>query len=79
MLRLTFHVGVYFKMKFVMGRFVMEKKGYQRFVCVEEDLNTLYDGEEETVSAPYQSTDEMRERLKKNLIDEGFLELITLQ
>lgn len=57
----------------------MEKKDNQKCVYIGEDLNVLYDGEEETIPETDQSTDEMSKRLKKNLIDEGYLELVTRQ
>ena len=56
----------------------MNDKKYQKCVYVGEYLDVITGDDENFPPEPYQSTQEMRDRLKKNLIEEGFLELITL-
>ncbi len=60
----------------------MDDKKYQKYIYVGEDLDDLTgDGEgegEEFPPEPCQLTQEMRDRLMKNLIEEGFLEIATV-
>ncbi len=56
----------------------MDEKKYQVWLYVGEDLDDITGGEEMFPPEPYLSTPEMRDRLRKNLIEEGFLEIATL-
>ena len=56
----------------------MDDKKYQVCVYAGEDLDDISGDEEKFPPEPYQSTPEMRDRLRKNLIEEGCLEIATL-
>ena len=56
----------------------MDDKKYQKYVCVGEDLDDITGDGEMFPPDPDQTTPEMRDRLIKNLIEEGYLELVTL-
>ena len=58
----------------------MAEKKYQSYIYTGEDysLDDIFEGEDEIMTTPDQSTPEMRDRLIKNLIEEGHLELVTI-
>ena len=56
----------------------MDDKKYQKYVCVGEDLDDIAGDGEMFPPDPDQTTPEMRDRLIKNLIEEGYLELVTI-
>ena len=58
----------------------MDNKKYQTYIYTGEDysLDDIFEGENEITTPPSQITEEMRDRLRKNLIEEGYLELVTL-
>lgn len=58
----------------------MDNKKYQTYIYTGEDysLDDIFEEEHEITTTPDQSTPEMRDRLIKNLIEEGHLELVTL-
>ena len=56
----------------------MDGKKYQEYIYVGEDLDDITGDSEKFPPEPYLSTPEMRDRLRKNLIEEGFLEIATL-
>ena len=56
----------------------MHGKKYQVYIYDGEDLDIITGDEEKFPPEPYQSTQEMRDRLVKNLIEEGYLEIATL-
>jgi len=58
----------------------MVEKKYQSYIYTGEDysLDDIFEEEDEIMTTPDQSTPEMRDRLIKNLIEEGHLELVTI-
>ena len=58
----------------------MDDKKYQSYIYIGEDysLDDIFGEEDEITTTPDQSTPEMRDRLIKNLIEEGHLELVTI-
>ena len=58
----------------------MGNKKYQTYIYTGEDysLDDIFEEEHEITTQPSQLTQEMRDRLRKNLIEEGYLELVTL-
>jgi hypothetical protein len=56
----------------------MDDKKYQVCIYAGEDLDDITGDSEKFPPDPYQSTQEMRGRLRNNLIEEGYLEIATL-
>ena len=58
----------------------MDDKKYQTYIYTGEDysLDDIFEEEHEITTTPDQTTPEMRDRLIKNLIEEGYLEIATL-
>lgn len=56
----------------------MKEKKYQKCVYTGEELDIITGDDEKFPPDPYQSTQAMRDRLRKNLIEEGYLKVVTL-